>query len=192
MHTRRLITFLLGAWSVLLLSTGFVASMSVRVAGNTAKEPPAEAARALHVIGEPVTEQTFRFLAMEINRTLLEAAGLLELLLVLAIALLLFLQNYSRAATLVCTVMLLAALASHFLLTPQLIAQGRLLDFRPAELMLADRARLDRLHLLFGAVSLFRVACGTAIAFLLLRRGNRRRGQQVHEVNYAQHGHIDG
>lgn len=148
--------------------------------------------RALQTIGEPMTEQLFRYVAAEINRTLFEASGLAELGLVFAIACLLFLQNYSRPATLLAGVLLLAALASHFLVTPQVVAQGRILDFRGPDAMLVERARFAKLHTMYGVLTIFRLLCGAGITGILLYRRSRRRGDKVDGIDHAENGHIDG
>ncbi len=192
MHTRRLITFLLGVWFALVISVSAVSMASLQVANNTAKSPPGEPARALFVIGEPMTEQLFRYIASEINRSLFETSGLIELALILTIGIILFLQNYSRPATVLAGVLLLAVCASHFLLTPQVVSLGRILDFRPAEMMVAERARLARLNMFYGALVAFRLICGCAITAILLHRKSRRRSGKVDSIDHAEDGHIDG
>jgi hypothetical protein len=192
MHTRRLITFLLGIWFALVVSVSGVSMTSLQVAGNTAKSPPGEPARALFVIGEPMTEQLFRYIASEINRTLFETCGLIELALVLTIGIILFLQNYSRPATILAGVLLLGVCASHFLVTPQVVSLGRILDFRPAEMMIAERERLTRLNMLYGALTIFRLLCGGGITVILLHRRSRRRSGKVDSIDNAEDGHIDG
>jgi hypothetical protein len=192
MHTRRLITFLLGVWFTLVISIAFISLASLQVAGNTAKSPPGEPARALFVIGEPMTEQLFRYIASEINRTLFETGGLIELILVLVIGITLFLQNYSRSATILAGVLLLGVCASHFLLTPQVVSIGRILDFRPADMMSAERERLTRLNILYSSLTVFRLLCGGAITAILLHRKSRRRSGKIDSIDHAEDSHIDG
>ena len=192
MHTRRLITFLLGVWFTLVILVATVSLTTLQVASNTAKSPPGEPARALFVIGEPMTEQLFRYIASEINRTLFETSGLFEMALVLTIGMTLFLQNYSRPATILAGVLLLGVCASHFLLTPQVVSLGRILDFRPAEMMIAERERLARLQMMYGALAVFRLFCGGAITAILLHRKSRRRSGKIDSIDHAEDSHIDG
>lgn len=195
MHTRRLITFLLGAWFALVVTIACVAAIGFQVANNIAKAPPPEAGRALVVLGEPMIQQLFRYVAAEINRTLFEVSGLGELGILLALTSLLLLSNYNRGATILAGVLLLAAFASHFLLTPQVVSQGRILDFRPAEMLMADRARFARLHMLFGVVTVFRLLVGVWLAGVLLYRGPnsrmRRRRGEVDGVDHPEDGHVN-
>jgi len=195
MHTRRLITFLLGFWFSVVLTIASVATIAFRVAGNTSKTPPAEPARALNVIGDEMTGLLFRYVAAEINRYLFETSGLVELALVFVIACLLFFQNYSRTATILAGVLLLMTCASQFLLTPQVVSQGRLLDFRPVEMMLPERARFAQIHMFFGIMTVLRLICGAAIATILLKRSGtrygRRRGDQVDAIDNAEDRHIN-
>ena len=195
MHTRRLITFLLGAWFALVVTIACVAALGFQVANNIAKTPPTEAGPALVVLGEPMVHQLFRYVAAEINRTLFEVSGLGELGILLALTSLLLLSNYNRRATILAGVLLLAAFASHFLLTPQVVSQGRILDFRPAEMLMADRARFARLHMLFGVVTVFRLLGGVWLAGVLLYRGPnsrmRRRRGDVDGVDHPEDGHVN-
>ena len=196
MHTRRLITFLLGAWFALILTIAGVAGTGLQVARNVAKAPPAEAARALFVVGEPMTDQLFRYVAAEINRTLFEFSGLAELGILFVLAAVLLVQNYNRGATILAGVLLLAALASHFLLTPQVVAQGRILDFRPVEMLLEDRARFAKLHMLFGALTVFRLLAGVWLGGIMLWRGPNSRTRRIrgngNSVDDSQDSHVNG
>jgi len=196
MHTRRLITFLIGAWFTLILTIAGVATTSSQVAQNVAKAPPGEAARALFVVGEPMTQAMFAYVASEINRTLFEFSGLAELGIVFTLAAILLLTNYSRTATVLAGVMLLTAFASHLLLTPQVVSQGRILDFRPVEMMLADRARFANLQMLFGVLIAFRILTGVWIAGVLLYRGPnsrmRRRRGDVDAIDNTENSHVNG
>jgi hypothetical protein len=196
MHTRRLITFLLGAWFAVVLTVLFVTSAGNQVAGNIAKTPPAEPGRALVLIGEPMTEKLFRYVASEINRTMLESGGWAELVLVSALVGLLFLQNYNRQATIVSAVLFLGVCATKFLLTPQVVGQGRMLDFRALDLLVAERARFSNLQMAYGVLTALKLVCGAWIGVILLYRGPnsrmRRRRSNVDAVDDAENGHVNG
>lgn len=195
MHTRRLIALLLGLWFALVVTTGVTATVSQQVARNVAKSLPGPPARALVLVGQPMTEEIFTYVANEVNRTLIEMSGLAELAVVFALASLLFLSNYSRTATILAALLLLAAFASQFLLGPQLVAQGRLIDFRPEDMMLGERARFANVHRLHNVLTIFRLLCGACIAGILLFRGPgsrmRRRVSKVDEVDDAKNSHVD-
>jgi hypothetical protein len=196
MHTRRLITFLLGAWFTLVLGVAGVTTTGSLVANNVAKAPPGEAARALILVGEPMTNQLFLYIASEANRTVFEFSGLAEVGILFALASLLLMQNYSRTATILAGVLLLAALASHFLLTPQVVAQGRVLDFRAAEAMITERAQFTNIQRLYAVVALFRLLGGIWIAILMINRGPnsrlRRRRGNGDAVDHPEDSHVNG
>lgn len=189
MHTRRLITFLLGAWFALVLTVAGVAMTGTNVAVIISKSPPPEPGRALNVIGQPMTEELFHFVAAEVNRAVFEATGLFELVLVLVLSILLFVSNYNRTATILSSVLLLAVCSSHFLVTPQLVAQGRLLDFRPVEMMLNERVRFANVERLFAGLMIFRVICATWISVILIHRGqnSRMRRRSTDKVDAVDH-----
>jgi hypothetical protein len=87
------------------------------------------------------------------------------------------------------------SIASHFLLAPQVVAYGRILDFRAAAGAAIETARYSNLQRMFGALALLRLACGGTVAAILLHRRrdvrNRRRGDQIDPVDHTQHRHID-
>lgn len=196
MHTRRLITFLLGAWFALILTVAGVTITGFHVTSNVVKAPPGEAARALILVGDSMTNQLFLYIAAEINRTILELSGLAELGILLALASFLLLQNYSRVATILAGVLVLAAFASHFLLTPQVVAQGRVLDFRGAEAMIVERAQFTNIQRLYWIVTVFRLLCALWIAVLMMYRGPnsrlRRRRGNGDAVDNPENSHING
>ena len=143
----------------------------------------------------PMVEQMFRYVAAEINRTLFEVSGLLELGILSALVSILLLQNYNRAATTLAGLLLVAAVASHFLLTPQVVAQGRVLDFRPVDMLVADRARFARLHMLYGGLTIFRLLAGALLTGIMLYRGPNsrmwRRKGNIDAVDDAENGHVN-
>lgn len=193
MHTRRAITFLLGIWFATVISVGLVATNNFSVALSVAKTPPIEAARAVGEMGETMTEQLFRFLAAETNRKLFEVSGLLEIGLLALLLGILLVQKYGNRMTVLAGMLMLAALASHFLLTPQVVSLGRILDFRAAGTMLDERSRFANMHMAFGILGLFRLAIAGWLTGILLVRGpnSRRRRGEIDEVDHADNRHIN-
>jgi hypothetical protein len=196
MHVRRAITFLLGCWFATVTVVAINAGISFDVAEIAAKTPPGELSRPLAMLTEFEARQFPRYIASEVNRAMFERFGLIELALVIAIALTLFLHGYSRAATILAGVLFIMVCASSFLLTPQMVAQGRVLDFRPAEMFQDERARFANLHRLYGAFTLLRIACGSGIAWIMLKRSRsaykRRSPGEIYAVNHTDDGEIDG
>lgn len=172
-----------------------MALLSPRVADNISKTPPDVPARALNVIGEKMTGQIFVFVAAEIQRTVCEISGWAEIILVFILAFLLFIQNYSRLATVLSGVLFVAAVAAHFLITPQLIAQSRTLDFRPEEMMLLERARLSSLNYLYATMIGFRLLVGAWMTGVMIYRGSnsrlRRRTSRVDAIDDAENSHVN-
>ena len=91
---------------------------------------------------------------------------------------------------------MLMTFASQFLLVPQMVAQGRLIDFRPDDMMLTEVARFASVRRLFGLLAVLRILCVVWISGILLFRGPnsrmRRRGSKVDTVDDAKNSHIDG
>lgn len=187
MHTRRLIALLLGAWFCWVVVAVALFPLSTNLSGNLAKAPPVDVTRALATIGEPMTQQLFRFVGAEVHRILLERGALADVLLVGLITWQLFVQNYSRRATVLAGILLLFTFASAFLLTPQFVTQGRVLDFRPLNPATPERVRFGNLVLMIGTLTGFRVFCAVWISAILLRRGEslRRRRTDIDAVDHA-------
>jgi len=196
MHVRRAITFLLGCWFATVTVVAINAGVSFSIAEVASKTPPSELARPLSMMSEFEARQFPRYIASEINRSMFERFGLIELALVLAIAITLFMHGYSRAATVLSGVLLLLVCASSFLLTPQLVAQGRVLDFRAAEMFQEERARFANIHALYGVLTLLRLACGGGITWIMLNRSRsayrRRSPDEIYAVDNANNGEVDG
>lgn len=194
MHTRRLITWLLGLWLGLAAMSGAMATLSFRTAGTVLKHFPSEAEPLMNRLGETGARELLRFQAAEFNRAMFEWTGLVTLGIGFVIAILLLFQNYSRKTIIFGFVLLLAECAGQFLLTPQMTALGRTLDFR-SDAAPAERAQFAGLHQIFGAAALLRIGSALTITVLLIRRGSglrgRRRGEEIDAVDDSDDGHID-
>lgn len=196
MHVRRAIAFLLGCWFATVTVVAINAGISFAVAEVAVSTPPSELARPLSTMTEFEARQFPRYIASEINRGMFERFGLIELGLAIAIALTLLMHGYSRPATILSGVLLILVCASTFLLTPQLVAHGRVLDFRAPGMFLEERQHFANIHTAYGILTLLRLACGAGITWIMLKRSRsaykRRSTDEIYAVDNTDDSKIDG
>src|SRR5712691_2416586 len=125
MHTRRMATFLLGAWLGCSLLMSFLAVQNLRSPARTLASATPPAAKLAQKLGEEDALLLLRFQASEQNRTYLFYWELVEILLALALGACLFLGTQKRVLPLVlCGTMLLMVVFEHVALTPQMTYRG--------------------------------------------------------------------
>lgn len=73
MRTRRVGSFLIGAWLLANLLIGFVVSQNLRNIDRFLADPPASAARTVETVGSPATRLLLFESATKLNRHILEA-----------------------------------------------------------------------------------------------------------------------
>src|SRR5258708_7565827 len=131
MHSRRVATFILGLWFAGMLCIGASTVIGYRVVDQSLKLPPQEISRSLSMMGEALSQQMVNYFVSEINRSMFEIWGFCEMILVAGLGIYLVLYNQRMLALTLTALMMLSACGSHFLVTPQVIAIGRILDFQP-------------------------------------------------------------
>lgn len=192
MHIRRFIALLLGFWMAGLLVAAWIVALSLEVSTRISATPPVEISRMLKDSRDPTVARFVHFIASEICRSVFENWGWLEMGLTTFILLILFASRHSKRFTILAGVCVVAAVASHALLTPQVVSRGRLLDFHGAEAASANLA----LYWLYGSLGLFRLACGCVLAGMLLFRGSRNhslrsRPKNIHAIDDTDDRHVD-
>ena len=92
--------------------------------------------------------------------------------------------------------MIAAVVVQCFLLTPDLISLGRLIDFVPPEAPSGNRAQFWVMHSWYWGVELVKWVLGLALCTRLIAQRNRRRSgdarQQLDVVDKANHRHVNG
>lgn len=196
MRARRLITFLLGIWLTGLCGTAFLASKNFETTKQVLESSPQEGRKLIEQLGESSSEQLLRFQVAEANRAMFEGWGALELGLLVSLGLLIVLRHDSKTAIAVAVAALVVSAWSYFLLTPQLISIGRILDFPTPEYHAQYRLQFAGVHRMYGIAGVLRMACGAVLVFLLLRRGDeaklrRRKSDKVDAINKTDYSHIN-
>src|SRR6476469_7796195 len=75
MHTRRLASYLVGAWMLAILIFGFVSMQNLSNVDRILSSPPGPVAKDIEDLGTDITRMLMRYQATELNRFLAETWG---------------------------------------------------------------------------------------------------------------------
>ena len=190
MHLTRISAFLLGA---LLLGSFFmvyVATENFQTVSQVLKSPPPEVDKMIKSLGADDARALLRYLAGEENRLFFQTWELAELTMGVALVALLSLGvKRPLLAGFAAGVVILAAF-QHFQLTPELVWQGRSIDFAAANS--AARERFMKLHASYGVIETVKLLLMVLIAAPLFWRSRRHQKRiEVDAVDYADHRHVN-
>ena len=176
MHFRRLASLLVGAWLAGCALMDLVATENFRSVDRLLSAPSAQAAEHIRAIGGHDPARAFlRYQVSEQNRWYFENWERIQIVLgVLLLLVLLFGSVPDRFALWLTVLMLVAVLAMHFFLTPEITRLGRSIDFTPRGTPSAERTRFWTFHGAYSATELVKLGLGVALAARLLRRKKRR------------------
>jgi|SRR5579862_3488559 len=193
MHYSRISAFLLGALLVGSVFMAFVATENFRTASEILKSPPPQVEKMIKLLGDENARLLLRYQAGEENRLFFETWETAELVLGLLLAALLFLMGNRRLLAGFAGAMLILTIFQHFKITPELVWQGRSIDFVPAAGDPAARQQFGRLHAAYGMLEVVKLLLLIVIGVGLFPR-QRRSSQrvQIDAIDYAHHRHIDG
>jgi hypothetical protein len=195
MHTRRLAAFLLGCWFVGSLFMAFVATHNLRSVDHLLQSPPPEAKPILAQLG-PQARPLLRHQAGELNRAYFRSWEVAQLIFggSFAIALLPS-RRHLKMPLMITGLMLMILLLQLTVLTPELIGQGRRLDFA-ANAPPDERKLFGLLHGLYSGAELLKLGLMVVTAVLLFRQSERlirsRPSRELDVVNDPDYSHVDG
>lgn len=183
MHLRRLACLLLGAW---LAGSAFMSTVAVQnyhSVDRLLSHPAPEVRAAIKALGGPNGARVIlRHQVSEQNRWYYEGWEIAQLILGIALFFLLLFGTAETKYTLLLALLMIACVAiSHFVLTPEITALGRMMDFTGATV--GDSHKLWMAQHAYAALRLAKWVLGIALACKLLFRSRRRSGQTVRQVN---------
>src|SRR5690349_19417391 len=146
MHYSRISAFLLGALLTGSLFMAFVATGNFQTASEILKSPPPQAEKMIKQLGDENARLLLRYQAGEENRLFFDTWEIAQLVLGLFLAGLLFLTGKRRLLAGLAAAMVILTVFQHFKITPELIWQGRSIDFVPATADSTARQQFFRLH----------------------------------------------
>lgn len=175
MHTRRISTFLLGAWIAGCLLMSFVSVQNLRTPSLVLNTPPDAVAKITQQIGweqmsgllrHAAAEQTRRYTALWID-----AQFPLSLLLLGCLAM----ATQKRIMPLALCGMMIVVVLFQFRIWPELIYQGRATDFPPGGNEVGEMTRYWALQQVYFGAEIIKLLCGGILASYLFVFRTRRR-----------------
>jgi hypothetical protein len=195
MHVRRLVCFLLGAWLGGSFFMTMVATQNFRSVDRLLMNASPTAEQHIKSMGGREEARRFlRYSVSEQNRWYFETWESAQFAIGAAVFLLLLLASHEGKFALgMALAPLLVLIVQRFLLTPQIVAVGRTLDFASRQAVAGSRL-FWVLHSAYSAVEILKWALIAILAGRLVWRWRRRSGdarQQVDLIDEADHRHID-
>lgn len=183
MHTRRIVTFLLGIWVGCSLLLGFLTLENLRSPNLVLSSPAQAEAKMIEKIGEDDARLLLRHLAMEQSRSYLGLWEDAQMVLGGVLLFLLLMSSQTRLfPVLMAAAMLLVVLFQHFAVLPEMIFRGREADFPPGSANIAIQARVWTLGQIYIGLEALKLIVGCILTSYLFvfyadptRSKNRRR-----------------
>ena len=197
MNNRRLVCVLLGVWISALLTLTLVQQLNLRLADQLIASPMVGGAhKAIQQFGRAPAGWMLHYQAGELNRSLLEGWGFVEILISLTVfAILLFGTSVGRVHLSIAALLFFIAAGVHFLVTPTIVGVGRGLEFTLPD---ALPPQWNQLRTFTGTYSIFvalRVVLLAVLTALMVSwRGKKvSRGSAVDldEIEDPNHRHVN-
>lgn len=192
MHTRRISTFILGAWIAGCIFMAFVSLQNLRAPSLVMTVPLPPVAAMTKQLGWEQMSALLRHASAEQTRHDSRLWIQAQLFVGVVLGVCLMLATQKRVAPLaLCGVMLILVLFQ-LRLNPELTYQGRETDFPPGSTAVGAVTRYLALQQVHFAVEIVKLLVGGVLAsYLFVFRTNRRGRQDVHSIDHAHHSHID-
>jgi hypothetical protein len=185
-HTRRVITFLLGVWIGGSLLVGLFALKSFSSANLVLAAPIQPAAKIIEKLGAEDARLLLRHFALEETRSYLGFWGFAEMGIGLILIVLFFLSSQTRFYPIVLAAMMLGlAVFQHFAILPELSYRSREADFPPGNTNFSTQARvwtLGQVYVGTEAVKLVLAGVLTSYLFVFYARSGVRRRQSMSDA----------
>lgn len=173
-HFRRFACFLLGLWLGGGLFMDMVVTQNFRSVDRLLARPAAPAAQQIAKLGPAGARMFLRHQVSEQNRWFFEIWGLIASVLgALLLMVLIFGSTERNFTLLLALLMLLIAVVQRFILTPQMVFLGRIIDWIPVDQPSPDRTRFWMLHNAFVGLEMLNWAIGLFLTARLLFRRKR-------------------
>ena len=191
MHPTRIAAFLLGALLLGSVFMAFVATENFQTVSRILQSPPPEVGKMIKSLGPDDARMLLRYLAGEENRLFFQTWETVELSMGVALVALLVLGVKRRLLAGFAGGLVILAAFQHFQITPELVWQGRSIDFVAGNTVARDH--FMKLHAAYGMIEAVKLLLLIAIAVpLFWRSGRSRQRVEVNMVDYAHDRHVNG
>ena len=193
MHSRRIATFLLGAWIGGCVLMGLMELQNLRSPALVLDAPVPPAAKMIQTLGQEQTRLLLRHFAAQQTRHDSYLWEELQIPLGFAVLLCLFFGTRRRILPLVlCAMMLGLVVFRHIAITPELSYRGPETDFPPGNAALGPMARLWAMQQVYAGVEIVKLIVGGALAsYLFFLRPPRRIRKEVDTIDHTHQGHVN-
>ncbi len=194
MHTRRIVTFLLGIWMGCSFLLGFLTLENFRSPSLVLNAPVAAEATMMDKLGPEDARLLLRHLTMEQSRSYVGLWEDAQMVLGVVLLLLLLMSSQTRMfPVLMGASMLLLVLFQHFAILPEMIFRGREADFPPGSASAAIQARVWTLGQIYiGLEALKLVIGGVLTSYLFVFYANPNRSKSRRRSSSARAIEVDG
>ncbi|MEO8131613.1 MAG: hypothetical protein ABI822_31255, partial [Bryobacteraceae bacterium] len=169
MHTRRLASFLVGAWMLASLIFGFVSVQNLSNVDKILASPPGPVAKDIEDLGGDITRQLLRYQASQFNRFLTETWGVAQIGLGAAVlSAVLFTAHRSRFLIFSTCVMILIAIIQVAYIRPAMDAMGRSFDFLPLGAAARERDSYQSYATMYTVAEVVKLLIGLFLSGRLL------------------------
>jgi hypothetical protein len=169
MHTRRLSSYLLGAWLLGILLINFVASQNFANVDRILSSPPGPVAKDIEDLGSDITRLLMRYQATELNRFLFETWGVAQIGLGAAIlSASLFTAHRSKFLIFMTIGMIAIALLQVGYIRPTMDGMSRAFDFLPLAAASRERDNYQSYHLMYMVAEVLKLLTGILLSARLV------------------------
>lgn len=170
MRDRTVIVFLLGAWLAGTLFMWSVATQNFRLVDRLLASPSPQITSRL---APADARLLMRYQASEVNRLFFDRWGWVQVSLGAILLSLVFRATADRPLRVMVLLMVIAAAATQFVVVPETIRLGRLLDFAPRTPPPPEAAAFWRLHTAYTALDMLKFLLGIGGTVRLLAQRNQ-------------------
>jgi len=169
MHTRRLASFLVGAWMLASLIFGFIYVQNMANVDRILSSPPGPVAKDIEDLGSDITRQLLRYQASQFNRFLTETWGVAQIGLGAAIlSAVLFTAHRSKFLIFATSVMILLVIFQVAYIRPAMDAMGRSFDFLPPGAAARERDSYQSYATIYSVAEVLKLLVGFLLSGRLL------------------------
>lgn len=179
----RIAAFLMGGWILGSLFMMFVATQNFRTVDRVLVSAPAPEQQQFQALGRTSARNLLRYFAGQENELFFDRWETAQLILAVALAGFLFFGAHDRLLAGIAAGLLVLVGWQHFQITPEMIALSRSTD-----LQVSAPDPFGKLHALYGAIEVVKLAAALVIgAFLLLPQRSRvpRTREESETLKYA-------
>jgi hypothetical protein len=194
MHTRRIVTFLLGVWMGCSLLLGFLTLENFRSPNLVLSSPASAEAKMIEKLGQDDARLLLRHLAMEQSRSYVGLWEDAQMVIGITLLLLLLMSSQTRMFPLLMALaMLLVVLFQHFAVLPEITFRGREADFPPGSASIEIQARVWTLGQIYVGLEAVKLIVGGILAsYLFVFYANPNRSKSRRRSSASQTIEVDG